>query len=510
MPKIIDLKTILLFGAGKSATVLIDYLLKESIEQNWTLIVADTDQQLIESKTLFHKNAETAVTDITDTLARQQLIQRADIVISMMPPALHILVAKDCVDFGKDLLTASYADDAIKCLHQEALEKGIVLLCEMGLDPGIDHMSAMKILDQIIADGGEVISFKSHCGGLVAPESDDNPWKYKISWNPRNVVLAGKAGATYKDNGLVVQENYEDLFDGRKLVDTGIEEIGMLGFYPNRNSLPYLELYHLHNCPTFIRTTLRYTDFMYGWKNIVDLKLTDETAFYQTDGMSLQQFFQEHLKAHDFSDWLEKKLADSFTQTKSLLENLTHLMEAEQKAEIKGEPVPDNFMLVDEAGELKNIELEEIKKNAAATMALQVHEANLTLKQLFFLGMDDNETLINKGFCSAADVLQFCLETKLLLHPQDKDMVLMLHEISYRKDAKQHHISSSLMVKGEDSLHTAMAKTVGLPLGIAAKMILTGRIHLSGLHIPTIKEIYEPVLEELEKCGIRFTEKHTG
>ncbi len=429
------MKNILLFGAGKSASSLIDYLLKESSTNHWLVTIADVNKDVIDAKTKLHKNARSIALDINDSNKRQPLIELADIVISMMPPALHILIAKDCIQFSKNLLTASYADESIKSLESAVKEKGILFLCEMGLDPGIDHMSAMQILDQIKANGGTVTSFKSHCGGLVAPESDNNPWHYKISWNPRNVVLAGKSGAVYKMDGQVVTETYEHLFDPSRKVTVENTTKEIYSFYPNRNSLSYIDVYQLENVETFIRTTLRYPAFMNGWKQVIDLHLTNEVHQYQTDGKTLEAFFAEHFK----------------------------------------------------------------KFNIPADQPLSA--------ELLYLGVNDSKTLINKGLCSAADVLQFALENKLALQPGDKDMIVMLHEIDYVLNNTTHHIDSSLVVKGDDHIHTAMAKTVGLPLGIAAKMILHGKINLTGIHIPIIKEIYDPVLHELKEWGINFIEK---
>ncbi len=431
------MKNILLLGAGKSATVLIDYLLQEADTQDWYLVVADTNKDLIEEKTKKHELSVSVELDIKNDEQRQSLIEFSDIVISMLPPALHILVAQDCLAFGKNLLTASYADDTIKALHNQAVDKGIVFLCEMGLDPGIDHMSALPLINNIKNKGGQITSFKSHCGGLVAPESDNNPWRYKISWNPRNVVLAGKAGAVYKEENKIVEEKYEHLFDCNRMVSFENEGSKQFSYYPNRNSLSYTELYGLQDAETFIRTTLRYPEFMKGWKQIIDLHLTDEQLFYDTDDKTIRDFFREHFKRFKFD-------------TKSIQS-----------------------------------------------------------KQLTYLGVDDDETLINKGMCSAADVLQFCLEEKIALEPGDKDMIVMLHEIDYLLNGQSHTVKSSLIVTGDDHIRTAMAKTVGLPLGIAAKLILNEQIKLSGVHIPVIKEIYEPVMEELKKFGIHFLESES-
>ena len=504
--KLARLKKILLFGAGKSASVLIDYLLTESLKNDWMVTVADASLDLARSKTNNHPNAIPIGLDINDAPARRSLVADASLVISMMPPALHILIARDCIEFGKHLLTASYADDEIKSLDAKAREKGILFLCEMGLDPGIDHMSAMQIIDEIHASGGTVRVFRSHCGGLVAPESDDNPWHYKISWNPRNVVLAGKAGAIYRQGGKTVEEPYEQLFNPERVVDIHDPSIGRLSYYPNRNSLPYIDLYGLQSAVEFVRTTLRYPDFMFGWKNLVELKMTDETPMYQTDGKSLLDFYKEHMQKHGFGEWLDHKLSERFSQTKDLLEKLNKLMEIEQESAFHGEAAPDHLLMVDEKGELQDIDLDAMKAKAAAEVNQKIHEANLTLKQLFFLGLDDKDSMINKGFCSAADVLQLALETKLALKPGDKDMIVMLHEIGYTLNGKQHMINSQLVVKGDDHIHTAMAKTVGLPLGIAAKLLLTGKLNINGVHIPVTKEFYEPVLEELKKHQVIFHE----
>jgi saccharopine dehydrogenase-like NADP-dependent oxidoreductase len=499
---------ILLFGAGKSATVLINYLIENAAENNWHTTIADADKNLILSKTNYNTATTAVEIDITNNEQRKALIEKASIVISMMPPSLHFLIAEDCIEFGKHLLTASYVDEKILNLKSKIVDKQLLFLCEMGLDPGIDHMSAMKIIDDIQAQGGNVTSFKSHCGGLVAPESDDNPWQYKISWNPKNIINAGKAGAIYKTNGSIVKENYNELFE----LERGIhfdDEIGFLSYYPNRDSLSYIDIYGLQSAETFIRTTLRYPDFMYGWNNVIELKLTDEEITYNTDGLSIAAFFKQHFDAVNFSSWVAKKMEERISFTKKLAEDLQKLMDAQDEQEnsdIDDEDKLQNFSVVNEDGSISLIDIEETKNKAAEVMAVKMHEANLTLKQLFYLGLDDDETLINKGKCSVADILQFIIEKKLALQPSDKDMIVMLHEIEYLLNNKTYKITSALKVIGTDSLQTAMAKTVGLPLGITAKLILNGTIKITGLHIPTSKEIYKPVLLELEKYNIQFAD----
>jgi saccharopine dehydrogenase-like NADP-dependent oxidoreductase len=501
------MKKVLLFGAGKSATVLIDYLLENAEKENWQLTVVDADLQLARSKIGNSLYGTPLSFDIKNDTERKANIEQSDIVISLLPPALHYIVAQDCVELKKDLLTASYVDDQIRDLRSKIESNGLLFLCEMGLDPGIDHMSAMKMIDGIRSKNGHIISFQSHCGGLVAPESDDNPWRYKISWNPRSVVLAGKSGAYYKESGEEKRLQYEELFNPDRVIE--IPELGYMGWYPNRDSLNYASLYHLEEAETFIRTTLRYPDFMYGWRNVIELKMTDETPKYETNGRALYEVFKEHMDKNGFGEWLEQKLTDRFSQTKEMLNNLVKLMEVEKEAKEEELEIPEEFMTVDEKGNITEIELDEVKNRAASFLAYKMHEANLTLKQLFFLGLDDKETIIDKGLCSAADVLQFALEKKLALGPGDQDMIVMMHEIKFVIGAQQSAVSSLLIVKGEDNIRTAMAKTVGLPLGIATRLILNGTIKLKGLHIPTKREIYEPVLKELEGHGIKFKENTT-
>lgn len=499
------MKTILLFGAGKSATVLIDYLLEHSVLEDWKLTVVDADIALAKSKTA-HSSRATAVSfDINNAEERANHIRNAGIVISLLPPALHYLIAKDCLKYSKDLLTASYVDDNIRKMQPEIESKGLLFLCEMGLDPGIDHMSAMSVIDSIRGQGGHISSFRSHCGGLVAPESDDNPWHYKISWNPKSIVLAGKAGAHFREDGNEKRFSYEELFSTERMLE--VPGIGYLCWYPNRDSLSYAPLYNLEDVETFVRTTLRHRDFIYGWKNVIDLKLTDETTRYETDGKTLYDLFKEHMDKNGFSEWLEQKLQERFEKSKELLEKLMKLMEAEKEAVEEGEKFPDSFMTADDKGNLETIEIDEVKDRAAAFLAHNMHEANLTLKQLFFIGLDDKETYVNKGLCSPADVLQFALEKKISLRPYDKDMIVMLHELKYELNNINYELRSSLIVKGDNNLRTAMAKTVGLPLGIAVRNILNGQIKLKGLQIPTSKGIYVPVLRELEKYEVKFNEE---
>ncbi|MBS1915524.1 MAG: saccharopine dehydrogenase NADP-binding domain-containing protein [Bacteroidetes bacterium] len=422
------MKKIALFGAGKSATCLIDYLISETRINNWELIVADSNLQVVQSKTGNNPNAKAVAIDVLDAAARKVLIEQADIVISLLPPSLHFLVATDCVTSKKNLLTASYVDEKIRSLEPEIIKRNLLFLCEMGLDPGIDHMSAIELIERIKKEGGTITSFKSHTGGLVAPESDNNPWHYKISWNPRNVVMAGSAGAVYKEENKIIEKNYKELFARCEEVFIN-KKIKDLAWYPNRDSLSYIPIYELEEAKTFIRTTLRYPSFCKYWQHIIDAELTNDKDPVEINNLT-------------FSKWSEKIIPF----------------------------------------------VNDTNRNAFS-----------------FLGLFD-ESVVPQYAKTSADILQYLLETKLAMAAHDKDMIVMLHEIEYEGHGIKHEIKSSLIVTGEDNIRTAMAKTVGLPLGIAAILILKNDINLTGLHIPILPEIYMPVLSELKKQGIAFEE----
>ncbi|TDH28892.1 saccharopine dehydrogenase [Segetibacter sp. 3557_3] len=496
------MKHILLFGAGKSATVLIDYLKSLSTERSWQVTVADSNKDVLMLKVGTHAFVSWVELQIEDAEQRINLVAKADVVISMLPPSLHYHVALDCINHTKHLLTASYIDDKVRDLEPQINQKQLLFLCEMGLDPGIDHMSAMELINKIRGKGGVITSFKSHCGGLIAPESDDNPWHYKISWNPRNVVMAGKAGAIYKEDGQEVTLDYQQLFAMPGVLP--VPGLDTMAFYPNRNSLGYIPVYGLEQAATFMRTTIRHPDFCFGWNNIISLKLTDESDIYETDGMTFSDFFRIHFEKHGFSQWITDMLSTRLSFAKDLMKNLMQLID-EQPEENEEPEAEESIMLVNENGELDTIGIGDVRDRTAEAVALKMHEANLSLKQLFFLGLDSDQ-LINNGNCTAAEILQLILQQKLALQPNDKDMIVMLHEVKYELENRAHVVQSHLVCKGENSERTAMAKTVGLPLGIAAKLILDGVITQTGLHIPVGEHIYKPVLAELRKHGIVFTE----
>jgi len=302
------MKIVLLFGAGKSATVLIKYLLEKAAEMDWKLIVADTNLTLINQKIAGNSRGTALNLDIKKTDEREKAIANADLIISLLPAHLHILVARDCLQFNKHLFTASYLDKEVEELEPAIRSKGLLFLYEMGLDPGIDHMSAMAMLDKIKRKGGSIKSFVSHCGGLVAPQSDNNPWHYKISWNPANVVAAGKQGAIYKQHNTIKELTYENVFDQVQTV--AIENAGTLAWYPNRNSIPYISLYQLEEAETFIRTTLRHPDFMRGWKKLIALGLTNELPLsYYTTPYPAEIIFQlltSNNQIEKYQNWLKE------------------------------------------------------------------------------------------------------------------------------------------------------------------------------------------------------------
>ncbi|MFY9307434.1 MAG: saccharopine dehydrogenase C-terminal domain-containing protein [Bacteroidia bacterium] len=443
------MKNILVIGAGRSASSLIKYLLQHSAAENWSVTVGDVSLELVKQKTDNHPNARAIAFDITNDQQREDEIKRADMVISMLPATMHMNVARDCVRFKKHLATASYVSKEMGELDAEAKAAGIILMNETGLDPGIDHASAMKVIDDIHEQGGELTSFKSFCGGLVAPESNDNPWGYKFSWNPRNVVLAGQGTAQYIEHGEYKYLPYNRLFTQIDTIE--VEGHGKFDAYANRDSLSYRKLYNISSIPTMLRGTLRMPGYCKAWNVFVKLGLTDDTYKIEASNtLTYRQLMEAYLPAGKLS-------------TK---EKLVAFMGNEMDAE--------------------------------------------ALSKIEWLGVFDDRK-IRLANATPAQILQDLLEEKWKLQEHDKDMIVMQHLFEYTtKDKKTQKLTSSLVVKGEDQVYTAMAKTVGLPLAIASKMILQGKIKARGVVIPTTKEIYEPLLAELETFGIVFEEKRAN
>ncbi|MCC6384527.1 MAG: saccharopine dehydrogenase NADP-binding domain-containing protein [Bacteroidia bacterium] len=444
------MKNILILGAGKSSTALIKYLLEKSGEENFTVTVADLSVDAAQKKIGVHPNAKAISLDINDAVRRGKAIGASSIVISMLPPDLHIIAARDCVNLRVSLVTASYVSDAIRALEPKAREAGVLLLNECGLDPGMDHMSAMKIIHQLKKEECTIESFKSFTGGLIAPESNTNPWGYKFTWNPRNVILAGQGTAQYLENGKQKFIPYSRLFNQPAKIF--IDGYGLFDGYANRNSLAYCEHYGLQNIKTLLRGTLRNIDFCKAWNVFVQLGLTDDT---------FQIFNTENLR------WQELTAAfipDAITGS-SLRQRVAKLCQLEEQ-----DPALDK---VEWTGILSDL-------------PVGLHHG------------------------SPARMLQTLLESKWELEENDKDMIIMHHDFGYKtKSGADGRLESSLVIKGTDSTMTAMAKTVGLPLGIAALNLLNKNIKLTGVSIPVHQEIYIPILKELEKHGINFTEKES-
>ena len=441
------MKNILVIGAGRSASSLIKYLLDNSAKENWKVTVGDVSLDLVKQKTGNHANARALVLDINNQEQREEEIQHADLVISMLPASMHINVAKDCVRFKKHLVTASYVSKEMVELSDEAIKAGVVLINENGLDPGIDHASAMKVIDEIHQQGGELISFKSYCGGLVAPECNDNPWGYKFSWNPRNVILAGQGTAQYIENGEYKYIPYNRLYTQTNTVE--VKGYGRFDAYANRDSLSYRKSYGIENIPTMLRGTLRMEGYCKAWNVFVKLGITDDT--YKIEASDTLTY----------RNLIEAFLPDS---NKTIKEKLTAFMGSDMDAD--------------------------------------------TLSKIEWTGILSDEKITLKD-ATPAQILQELLERKWKLKEHDKDMIVMQHQFQYKtRSGDIKNITSSLIVKGEDQTYTAMAKTVGLPLAIVTKLILQNKIASRGVVIPTIKEIYEPLLKELETLGVKFEEEH--
>lgn len=426
------MQQILILGAGKSATILIDHLINAAESQDLFIHVADGQLSVAEAKIRGHQRAAAYAVDPQNEEELHLLINRADLVISMLPPPYHPVVIKACILLRKHFLNASYLTPEMASWNEDAKQFGLTMLCEMGLDPGIDHMSAMEMIDGIHAKGAEVTGFRSHCGGLISPESDNNPWHYKISWNPRNIVMAGSDGARYLQAGKEIFVPYRSLFNPAQLVS--VPGYGEWCWYANRDSIAYMDTYGLTGVRDFVRTTLRHPDFCAGWKKLVDLDLTNAKKQIDTTGMTTREFFNLHLHGHT-----------SLTLDTDLLKT-----------------------------------------------------------QFRFLGLDADDQL-PPGLHSPLDIMQSLLEQKLALSPDDKDMIIMLHELEYVLNGRTQHSTAHLVVKGEDQQRTAMAKTVGLPLALAALAILDGRIQKPGISIPVSADIYSQILPALEHSGITFT-----
>ena len=442
------MRNILIIGAGRSATSLIRYLLDKSEKEDLFITIGDISIQSAQKFTTGHPNARGIMLDVFNDVQRKEAVENSDLVISMLPARYHIEVARDCIEFGKHMVTASYVSKEMQALNHKAESKGLVFMNEIGLDPGVDHMSAMQVIDRIRAKGGKMLLFESFCGGLIAPESDNNLWNYKFTWNPRNVVLAGQGGAAeFIQEGKYKYIPYHRLFRRTEFIN--IEGYGKFEVYANRNSLQYQSDYALENILTLYRGTIRRVGFSRAWNMFVQLGMTDDSyTIPDSENMSYREFVNLFLP-YSPSDSVELKLR--------------HALKIEQ----------DDLMW----DKLEELELFTKEKT---------------------LGIKD---------ATPAMGLQKILEDKWTLAPHDKDMIVMYHKFGYELDGKQYQIDSHMALIGEDQTYTAMAKTVGLPVAIAALKILNEEITTPGVQLPIAKEVYEPILKELEENGVIFHEE---
>ena len=441
------MRKILIVGAGKSSPYLIKYLLDKSQEEELLIHITDLDTNHLK-KYQKYENCKVSPINISSEKEREEFISESDLVISMLPARFHIILAKSCLKLKRNLLTASYVSEEMKTLTNDIKNSELLFLNEMGLDPGIDHMSAKKIIDELLANGAKINSFKSYTGGLIAPESDNNKWNYKFTWNPRNVVLAGQGiPAKYIENNKYKYIPYNRLFKNTEKIK--IEKYGQFEVYPNRDSLKYREIYSLYNIKTMIRGTIRKVGFSESWNMFVKLGLTNDSfRISNSENMSYKEYVNCFLPYDD-------KL--------SIEEKLQRVLSIS-----KGDEKWEKIKEIDILSSNKKIPL----KNA-----------------------------------SPAQILEYILKDAWKLEKKDKDMIVMYHEFGYETSLGENEkIISTMVCKGKDDTYTAMAKTVGLPLAISSILLLNNKINLVGVHTPIEREIYNPVLKELEANGINFEE----
>ena len=442
------MKNIFVIGAGRSSSSLIRYLLAQSEKLDWKIKVGDRNINAATNKINGHKNGIPVLFDVFDAKQVTNEIKDSDIVISMLPARMHIGVIKECIAQKINIITPSYISPEIRELENEAKKAGILIMNELGVDPGIDHMSAMKLIDEIKENEGKMIGFESFTGGLVAPESDNNPWNYKFTWNPRNVVVSGQGGvAKFIEDGQYKYIPYNKLFRRTEFID--IDGYGRFEGIANRNSLQYQSVYGLDNVSTIFRGTLRRVGFARAWDVFVQIGATDDSyKMENTEEMTYRQFINSFL-AYNQSDSVELKLR--------------HYLKIEQD--------------------------------------------DILWDKLVWLGIFA-DTKIGLKDATPAQILQKILMEKWTLDPEDKDMIVMWHKLTYQtKEGKMKEIHSSMVSIGEDQVYTAMSNTVGLPVGICCKLILNGKIKETGVDLPITKKYYEPILEELKEYNIYFTEK---
>ncbi len=443
------MKRILVLGAGQSSPYLISHLIEQAEKHDWFVVVGDINLNLARKRVDNCPRAAAIRFDVNDAVMRTTHISKADVVVNFLAPQFQYLIALECLHHRTHVISASYEDIRVKELDQDANRTGILILNEVGLDPGIDHMSAMSIIDKIHREGGVIESFTSYGSGLPSPEASVNPMKYCITWNPRNVAMAGEEGALYMENGQIKILPYQQVF--QRTWPVKVEGVGTLEAYPNRNSLIYQELFGLERLHTMIRGTLRYPGWSEVWQQLVKLGLPNELLVIPNlKERSYQELTQMFLPINISGSSLRNQVA--------------------------------NYLGISPTGRI--------------------------METMEWLGLFSTKKIgINAN--TSAEVLIHLLKKKLPLPKGTRDMVILLHQViacCSGKTGKREKIRSLLVEYGDPNGFTAIAKTVGLPAAIATKLLLIDRLQLTGCHIPTHPAIYVPVLKELEKSGIRFKE----
>jgi saccharopine dehydrogenase (NADP+, L-glutamate forming) len=433
-------KKVLVLGAGLVAGPLVRYLLNV---KEFAVTVASRTVTKAQALVGDAGNGTALALNVKDEAALEGLIGDHDLSISLLPYVYHPTVARLCVKHGKQMVTTSYVKPEMHALDGAAKDAGVLLLNEIGVDPGIDHMSAMQIIHRIEEDGGTLVSFTSNTGGLPAPEANDNPFGYKFSWAPRGVVMAGKNPARFLKDGQVVDVPGPELFSYHWPCE--IAGFGELEVYPNRDSMPYIETYGIPSVTSMFRGTLRYPGWCTTLKAIVDLGLLDDAERDDIDGLA-------------YGEWLAQRIG---SDGGNLKEDLARYLGISTDAK----PIVD-------------------------------------LEWLGLLGNDPIPAADNTDL----DVVASRMLSRMRYAPGERDMLVMQHEFIAAYPNRKERTTSTMIDYGIPGGDSSMSRLVGLPAAIAARMVLQGEINLTGVHVPTIPEIYEPVLTELASLGISFEE----
>lgn len=435
------MKDVLVLGAGMISRPLVRYLLDQP---DYFIKMASRTVSKAERILNSHEQGDAVALNVSDNLALEHLISKSDVVVSLLPYTFHIKVAELCLEHKKNLVTTSYVSDDMRKLDDEAKESGILILNECGLDPGIDHMSAMRIIHDVEEKGGKVVSFRSTTGALPAHEANNNPFGYKFSWSPRGVLLASCNNARWIEDGREISIPGEQLFENYFLQD--VPGVGTFENYPNRNSIPYKDIYGLKYAKTVYRGTFRMPGWCETFRKIVKL------------------------------GWLDDKPVDGF------------------KGNTYGDLTDHLIGKTDE----------NILSATSKYLGLDTYSA--VIKRLEWLGLFSDEPL-PEDKDNPLDYLNVMTLKKMLLGEGERDMIVMYHEIISDSPSKKEYITSTLVDYGIPNGDSSISRTVGLPAAIAVKMIFNGKIDIAGVHIPVIPEIYNPILDELEGMGIKFKEK---